>query len=216
MIARRGKSWSRRVGDFARRLRRDEGGLAIAEFAMILPTLLILYIGGFEFAQATSINRKMADLNEISANIFSQAVVEQSGNIDAVNTASVQVMAPFDTTPLTVVAIEVTTDATYTGATAGKGKVVWSRSLRQTASAPCPVPGQTTCNVGADTPYVKTSAMTGLPPGLAPNTSYLLFYAYYNYSLGVGSGWLNPIPMISTQLAYLPRAVAIIPCTDCT
>jgi len=196
--------------------RRDEHGLAAAEFAMVLPLLMVLYIGGFEFAQATSIYRKMSDLDVILANVMSQDIAEQPTAIDLENTAAAQVMAPFDTTPLTVVAMEVTTDKTFTGSTAGHGVVNWSRSLRGGASAPCVPIGTSSCATGAGTPYVINTPLTTLPSSLAPNTSYILIQTYYNYQVAVGAQLINPIPLLSSQLFYLPRGTSTITCTSCT
>jgi len=113
--------------------------------------------------------------------------------------------------------MEVTTDAKFTGTTAGHGTVNWSRSLQGGPSAPCiKFPSNTGCTAGAATPYPVNTALTSLPSTLAANTTYLLVQTYYNYKVEIGAQIINPIPMLSSQVFGLPRGTSNITCPMCS
>lgn len=192
---------------------RNELGHSAVEFALILPTLLVIYIGGFEFMQAASIYSKISHLTTTLASILSRDTIETPADIDAENQAATQVMTPIDIAPLTTVSIEITTDKV----TPGKGLVIWSRSNRNSSLSPCiRYPSNTGCPIGAQTPYPVNTVLTSLPVNLAANTTYLVVQTYYNYQVTVGSQIINPIPMLSDQLFYLPRTTSSIACPTCS
>ena len=56
----------------ARSFLRARGGATAVEFALLLPFLLLLYLGGFELTQALSTYRKLTDTTAELASIVSQ------------------------------------------------------------------------------------------------------------------------------------------------
>lgn len=62
----------RRIASAWRRLRRDSGAVSAVEFALLLPLLLVLYIGGAETGQAIAVYRKVALTSYTLADLVSQ------------------------------------------------------------------------------------------------------------------------------------------------
>ena len=51
---------------------RDARGVAALEFALVVPMVIVVYAGGFEIAQAATVNRKLTDTTVQLANVTSQ------------------------------------------------------------------------------------------------------------------------------------------------
>jgi Flp pilus assembly protein TadG len=110
--------------------------VAATEFALILPVMLTLFLGGVEVTQLISIDTKTALATRTAADITAQlsgackaSVTSSPSNISAILKAADTVAAPYPVTPLKVVVscLEVDKD--------GKAKVLWSYSARGTARA---------------------------------------------------------------------------------
>ena len=104
----------------------DHRGLAAVEFALILPMMLLLYLGGVEVTQGVTIDRKLTLTVRTAADLASQSASLTNADIGNILNASSAVMSPYGTTKLklTVTAVEIDAD--------GKTKVAWSKSLNGT------------------------------------------------------------------------------------
>ncbi|RAI38911.1 TadE/TadG family type IV pilus assembly protein [Rhodoplanes roseus] len=109
------------------RFARDEGGVSAVEFALLLPVMLTLYLGGVEVTQAVSIDRKVTLVSRTVADLVAQATTVTTADLTDVLKASSAVAAPYSTTPLKVTVTSVTID------TSKKATVVWSATLGGTA-----------------------------------------------------------------------------------
>jgi Flp pilus assembly protein TadG len=126
---------TRNIRKFLRliRLRKfaDDGrGVAAVEFAIILPFMLSLYIGGVELCDGLAMNVKVTNTTHVVADLVTQNTCVTSGVSGTLNTmlqASSATIAPYSATPLTVTVSEVSTDAS------GNATVTWSQSLNGTA-----------------------------------------------------------------------------------
>jgi Flp pilus assembly protein TadG len=110
----------------------DHRGVAAVEFAIIVPFMLTLYIGGIELCDGMAISVKVTDTTHIVADITTQNTCVTSGaggTMNAILNASSSTIAPYSATPLTVTVSEVSTDST------GAATVTWSQSLNGTARA---------------------------------------------------------------------------------
>jgi Flp pilus assembly protein TadG len=114
---------------FARRLAKfkiDKRGIAATEFALLLPIMLVLFVGVSEVGQAISISRKVT----ITARTITDLVTQYSalGTSDMTNllNASSQVMTPYPASNVTVIVSEVTL-------VSGKGTIDWSAAYNGTA-----------------------------------------------------------------------------------
>lgn len=169
---------------------RDRRGVAVLEFALVMPMLLFVSLGGYALSDAASTYRKLTDTTVETANVTAQYTTMQAADVQSVMAATAQIMAPYDTTSLTAVISIITTDVN------SKATVLWSRAYQGGAA------------------LVKT-AVFNLPPNLAqPSTSYVLVQTTYKFVPLTGSGLVASIPM-QDQLLILPRQSASIPCSNC-
>lgn len=156
---------------------RARGGVAAVEFALLLPFLLALYLGGYEITQALSTYRKLTDTTSEIANIVSQYAVMSSTDVNSVLAASTQIMTPASTANLKIALSEVTTDANSNPTVQCFG----------------------TYNGG-----VCPTKVT-MPAGLAmANTSYILVQTTYQYTPVIGAAFVRPISL-HNQIYMLPR-----------
>ncbi len=112
-------------------------GVAALEFALILPVMLLLYLGGFEASKALEASRKVETTAEMVGNLVARNKLMNQTAIDNIFNISGAVMAPFSPDDLQIVVTTVKVDDK------GQGKVEWSRAssgsgLSSGASYPVP------------------------------------------------------------------------------
>ena len=73
-----------------RELRRDKGGVAAVEFALIVPIVIVVYALGFELAQASTVYRKLTDTTVQLANVTSQYTTVGAPDLTNIFGASTQ------------------------------------------------------------------------------------------------------------------------------
>jgi Flp pilus assembly protein TadG len=133
-------------GGLAARVRacaRDRRAVAAIEFAVLLPFLIILYLGTFEVGQGISINLNNNLAARTVADLASQYVSIADADMSNILGASTTVMAPYPTQPFSVTVSEVAVDAS------GNATVAWSDSLNGTARS---VGASVTLPAGMNTP----------------------------------------------------------------
>lgn len=178
------------------RWRRDSRGAATVELAVILPVLVILWLGSFEAFLAVSTYRKLEDATAQLTNVAAQFPAINQAEATSTMAAASQIMSPYSTTNLQIVMSEIQTDSK------GAGTVTWSVGYQ------------------GGTALTKGSSWT-LPASLqVPSTqtmtvAYILVQTLYPYQTSVGSMYLGPTYNLTGQLYMSPRQVASIPCTDC-
>jgi Flp pilus assembly protein TadG len=99
-----------------RKFRRDHRGVSAVEFAVILPIMLTLYLGGSEITQAITIKRKTTLVTRAIGDLVAQDVNITNAEMTQVMSATTSVMAPYSTI-----------DAN------GIAKVTWSDAFQDTA-----------------------------------------------------------------------------------
>jgi Flp pilus assembly protein TadG len=172
-----------------RELRRDKGGVAAVEFALIVPIVIVVYALGFELAQASTVYRKLTDTTVQLANVTSQYTTVGAPDLTNIFGASTQIMSPYATAPLTIVLSEVQTDAS------NNATVWWSCS-----------------NPNTVTPLAVGSTIT-MPAGMSsPSSYYILVQTTYAYTPTIGGAFMSGLPM-ANQVYMIPRASTKIPCT---
>ncbi|MGY6570801.1 MAG: TadE/TadG family type IV pilus assembly protein [Salinarimonas sp.] len=174
--ARRNAVVTRNAGGALRRLRAfplATAGVAAVEFALILPVMLMLYLGMAEVTQGVNINRKLTILSRTVADITSRASDGIDNNaMNDIFAASLAVMAPYDASQ---VSIRLTSVVVRDVNGAAVGEVCWSDGHLIAARA-----------VGAN---------VALPPGFnAPGSSFILAEVARPYTPTIGhaiSGTIN-------------------------
>ena len=181
---------ARPIPDRRRRLSRDASGTALIEFALVLPFMLTLYLGGFQLMDAIACNRKVTVTTRAVADLISQSSVVSSAEIDQILNASAQIMYPFRTSSAVIRVSEITTDAS------GNSKVVWSRAINASG---------------------YTAGTNFSVPSTIRSTNNALIYAEVRYSYTapvVSFGLLGP-RTLSQTIYMVPRTTPTVDCTNC-
>lgn len=166
-----------------RRFLRDRRGISAVEFALLLPIMLTLFLGGTEITQGITIKRKTTIVTRTIGDLVAQDTSVTNGEMNTILAASAAVVAPFSAGTLTLTVSSIAIDG------AGVAKIVWSDASN-----------------GA-TAHARGTPVT-LPPGLNqfPNTTLIWAEAQYDYTPTVGyvvSGTLA----LKDQLYLRPRLV---------
>jgi Flp pilus assembly protein TadG len=141
MIQERAPIQTAKSADLLSRLRdfvRAERGLAAVEFAVILPFMLTVYLGGIEVGIGVALDRKVAITTRAVADLASRYVTIKNADMTGILGATSTIIQPYAATPLAVTVSQVTVDAN------GKATIAWSDSLNGTArtvGSPVTLPG---------------------------------------------------------------------------
>lgn len=82
----------------ARRLRKDKRGIAAVEFALIAPSLLVLFMGTIEVTYRFQASEETTRYVHQVADLISREHSMTTADLDAIYDASVHMMRPLDTT----------------------------------------------------------------------------------------------------------------------
>jgi Flp pilus assembly protein TadG len=140
-----------------RRLLRDERGVSAVEFAMLLPLMITLYLGGVEVSQAIAVDRKVTLVARSLGDLVAQSTTVTNADMTNILNAATAVVQPFPDTTLKVVVSSVTIDATNVA------KVVWSdtkngtaRAVNSTVTLPAALNVANTSLIWAESQYAYT------------------------------------------------------------
>jgi Flp pilus assembly protein TadG len=112
-----------------RRFARDRDGVSAVEFAIILPFMLTLYLGGVELGDGLAIKFKTTLAARTVTDLASQYVSINGTSMQNILGAASTVLQPYSTSGVVVTLTELTVNSS------GKGVVQWSCSLNGTAYA---------------------------------------------------------------------------------
>lgn len=144
------------------RFRRDAGGLAAVEFAIILPLMLMVFFGTIEVSTGVAVDRKVTMLTRTISDLISQAPSITDTDIANSFAMGAAVMTPYDSAPIKAKLSQIYIDPTTLVA-----KVKWSKASNDTAHA---------CN-----------EVVSIPSGLAIGGTYLIMSEVsYNFTPIVG------------------------------
>lgn len=146
-----------------RRFRDGDDGVAAVEFAMVLPFLVLAYVGMVDVAQLVMTNRKVTQLTSTLSDLTARLQTAPVTEIDNIFAASSTVLLPYDVAKATMIISSVIVDS------AGVGRICWSSSF----------PPQT--------PTPARGARVTLPESAkVPNTSVIMASASYSFTPIVG------------------------------
>jgi Flp pilus assembly protein TadG len=109
------------------RFLRDRRGVSAVEFAMLLPLMVALYLGGVEISSAVAIDRKVTLVARALADLVSQATNVTSTDMTNILSASAAIVQPYDDTKLKITVSSVRIDGQ------GNATVSWSDTKNGTA-----------------------------------------------------------------------------------
>lgn len=102
------------------RLTKSEDGVGAVEFALIVPVLLILYVGALELSVAMSVDKKVAKATSITADLITQGTTTDKSTLQEMLGVAQSVVAPFDGTSLNMEVVGIQVDAS------GVATIAWS------------------------------------------------------------------------------------------
>lgn len=103
---------------------RDARGVSAVEFALILPVMLIMYLGCNELGNGLTIARKVTHMTSTVSDLVTQSKdTISSSDVTNIFNAATAIMTPYPTTPLRIRVTEYFID---TNANNNKVTVVWS------------------------------------------------------------------------------------------
>ena len=172
-----------------RHLLSDRRGVAASEFALSLPFLVLLYIGGYQLSDAISAYRKVAVATRTVADLTSQFTSVSDDDVNTILDASTQVLAPYKVSAAKVLVSQIHIDAN------GASTVDWSFGKNITKLA-------------------QGTAFT-LPASIrTPNTYVIVASINYTYTPVTASGMIGTIPF-QDQIIMGPRSSVQVDCRTC-
>jgi Flp pilus assembly protein TadG len=164
----------------AQRFIGNRRGVAVVEFAMILPAMVTIYFGIVEVAQGIMIDRKVTQLTRALADLTAQAPSVTDGEVTNIFDAAQTIMLPFTDVAARMSIANVVVD------NSGVARVCWSEQRNSTVPA--------------------RGAAIDLPADLRiPNTSIVMTRASYDFKPLVGYIITGTIKIGDTPIYMRPR-----------
>ena len=166
-------------------MRGQNEGVSAIEFALVLPFMLLMYIGSVELGDGLAIEFKVTEVARTVTDLASQQLSIDPAAMTGILGASAKIVAPYPPTNLVMTLSEVSTNGQ------GQGTITWSCSLNGTGHA-----------IG--------SSVT-LPVALqTANISLLWGEATYPYTPQLGYVVTGTVDIYETAYFY-PRLVTSVP-----
>jgi Flp pilus assembly protein TadG len=164
-----------------RRFGRQEAGMAAVEFSLILPILVMLWIGGVEVTQALSVDRRLNNLAASIGDLTARSKTLTYSDVDKIFAISPGAMFPYSTTGLQMRVSAVNIDGSQ------NAKVQWSRASGISA-------------------YGSQASVTSVVPSTlrVANTQIIMAEVYSTYTPAVGYV-ITGAMSLSDRLFFVPR-----------
>jgi len=185
----------RRWPRLPRLLARAESGMAAVEFSLILPVLVLLWIGGVEVTQALSADRHLNNLASSIGDLVSRSKQLSYAEVTSIFAIAPGAMYPFCKDPVQP-----------TCATRGLQMKITAIDMSDEA---VPAPSLAWSRAQGTTAYTNTSQiLTLVPPALkVRNTQVIVAEAFYPYTPDVGKVITGTITL-TDRMYFVPRLVA--------
>ena len=190
----------------ARNFRKDRRGVAAIEFALVVPLMLVMYLGTIEISAAVSVNRKVSRVAATVADLVTQQPEVAKSDLQGIMRIGEALLFPYETKKpvITITAIDV--DSSYPEG----GKVAWARRY----------------NAGTfDNAGISKNDDSWVPTDLRIDGSFLVrvdtsldYVPIVNWLIGDSVGTTkNGVGVIEMSERYFlrPRLGADISCSDC-
>ena len=165
----------------------DQRAMAATEFALILPLMVAVLLGGIEISDAVSLGRKVTLTAHTVTDLVTQNTCLTTSQMSAILGASSAVVAPYSSANLVMTVSEIQTDAN------SKATVTWTTSSTLVAGT-----------------------VVTLPTALQqPNATYIWGVATYTYTPALGYKLTGPIT-IKDQMYLSPRLNSTVGYNSCS
>lgn len=170
---------------------RDARGVAVVEFALVLPVMLLLYLGGVQLQDGIACDRKVTSTARAAADLISQNTTGQvsAAEVDDSLSAASMVLLPYAAGAAKIRISEVAINSNRVA------RVAWSRGFQIT-------------------PYARGKKITMPAAMRVANTYYLLAEVTYAYTPPTSYGAIGPLNLNDT-IYMVPRNTDQIDCPDC-
>jgi len=99
------------IATLRRRFARDDTAVSAVEFGIVLPLLILIYLGGVELSQAITVDRKLTVAGNSVGDLVAQGGSEMSkSELEEIFMAANAIMTPYSSTPLKIVVSSVKID----------------------------------------------------------------------------------------------------------
>lgn len=171
-----------------KRFSKDRRGVAAVEFALIAPTMILMYCGLTELSQAIIAERKASHVASAVGDLVAQTDTVSTGDLSDIFAIGATIMSPYPTSTLQERVTSITANA------AGTPKVIWSRGSGMSA--------------------LTTGATVTLPLTLAAGDSIVMSEVKYQYTSVMKT--VMPSATNYSEVFYLrPRRSDQVTCTGC-
>lgn len=175
---------------FLGRLVRDRRGVSAIEFALIAPTMILIYLALTEFSQVYMAERRAGHAASMMTDLVAQSADATAAGIDQTFGIGEVIMRPFSADPLSMRVSSLTLDSD------GKIVVDWSRANGKELTA--------------------LENVTEIPPGLInPGESLVMGEIRYRYRLSIGEKLIDREFALERKYYLRPRTVNTVTCPDC-
>jgi Flp pilus assembly protein TadG len=200
-----------------RRWVNDRTGSSVSDFAVLLPVMLALFLGGFEATNLILTYRKVCDATSQLSNIASQLGAGASGSINSSNlqtamAAVSQVMYPYSSAPLTLTVVEINVAGN------GTASVGWhdtyNNGVFTTSAGTPPSPLLPASLYNSNLASIQNTADCG-GGSSQPCYSYIWVSSSYTYQSTIGGAYVGWTIPLSDSVYVPPRDEEVVNCTGC-
>ena len=196
-----------------RRFAHDKRGVSAVEFAMLLPLMITLYLGGVEVSQAVAVDRKVTLVARTLADLVAQATSVNSTDMTNILNAATAVVAPYSDTQAQGHGL-----ARRRSTRNGVAKVVWSdtqngtaRAVDSTVTLPAALKIANTSLIWAKCPYAYTPTIGYVITGTMTLTDQIYMRPRLSDTVSVQrllNGTLQRDQAIGSTVVCLIRSIA--------
>src|SRR6266478_6116522 len=93
------------------RFTQDKRGISAVEFAMLLPLMITLYLGGVEVSQAVAVDRKVTLISRSLGDLVAQATTVTNADMTNILAATAAIIVPYVDAKLKITVSSVVIDA---------------------------------------------------------------------------------------------------------
>jgi Flp pilus assembly protein TadG len=172
------------------RFLREDRGMAAVEFSLILPILVVLWIGGVEMTQALSVDRRLNNLASAVGDLSARSKQLTYDDVDSIFDIAPGAMFPYSTTGLQmrVTAVDISSG--------GAATVAWSRAEGISA-------------------YADDQNMNSIVPEAlrVPDSQVIMAEVYYTYTPAVGYVITGDLDL-DDRMFFVPRLTQYVKLCD--